>query len=143
MKDNLLKLYDCNQKLIMESEHGRNITFKVNVKTTDSECLSAISVVKESEWCHKRFGHLNFKSLGNMNSKKRVHGIPAIKKLEKSCNVCMRGKQPRLSFASEVAPRANHALGVVHSDVCGPFPEPSLGGNKYFVSFMGEFTRIT
>jgi hypothetical protein len=55
----------------------------------------------------------------------------------------MEGKQPRLSFASEVAPRAKHALGVVHSDVCGPFPVASIGGNKYFVSFVDEFTRMT
>ena len=55
----------------------------------------------------------------------------------------MKGKQPRLPFTSEVAPRAKHALGVVHSDVCGPFPVPSLGGNNYFVSFVDEFTRMT
>src|SRR3954470_6940179 len=55
----------------------------------------------------------------------------------------MKGKQPRFPFVSEVAPRAKHALGVVHSDVCGPFPEPSLGGNRYFVSFVDEFTRMT
>lgn len=55
----------------------------------------------------------------------------------------MKGKQPRLPFASEVIPRAKHALGVAHSDVCGPFPELSLGGNKYFVSFVDEFTRMT
>ena len=65
-----------------------------------------------------------------MNSKKLVHGIPSIKKPENSCNVCMRGKQLRHPFASEMPLRAKHALGVVHSDVCGPFPVPSLGGNK-------------
>ena len=54
----------------------------------------------------------------------------------------MRGKQPRLSFASEMPPRAKHALCVVHSDVCGPFSVPSLGGNKYFVPFVDEFTRM-
>ena len=143
MKDNLLKLYDRNQKLIMESEQGRNRTFKVNVKTADSECLSATSVEKDSELWHRRFGHLNFRSLGHLKSKNLVHGIPTIKKPEKSCKVCMEGKQPRLSFASGVAPRAKHALGVVHSDVCGPFPVASIGGNKYFVSFVDEFTRMT
>ena len=55
----------------------------------------------------------------------------------------MKGKKPRFPFPSEVAPRAKHALGVVHYDVCGPFPVSSLGGNKYFVYFMDEFTRMT
>lgn len=48
-KDNLLKLYDCNQKLIMQSELGRNRTFKVNVETTYTQFLSGTSVSKESE----------------------------------------------------------------------------------------------
>ncbi|XP_050902741.1 uncharacterized protein LOC127115177 [Lathyrus oleraceus] len=54
----------------------------------------------------------------------------------------MGEKQPRLPFASEVDPREKHALGVVHSNVCRPFLEPSLGGNKYFVAFVDEFTRM-
>ena len=53
IKANLLKLYDYNHKLIIESEQGRNITFKVNVRTADSEYLSATSVAKESELWHK------------------------------------------------------------------------------------------
>lgn len=53
IKDNLLKLYDCNQKLITNSEQGRNWTFKVNIKTADSECFSATSF-KECELWHKR-----------------------------------------------------------------------------------------
>lgn len=32
---------------------------------------------------------------------------------------------------------------MVHSDVFGSIEVPSLGGNKYFVSFMEEFTRMT
>lgn len=143
MKDNLLKFYNCNQQLIMKLEQGRNIAFKVNVKATDSKCLSATSVVKESEMWYKRFGHLNFRSLGHMNSKKLVDGIPTIKKSEKSCNVYIRGKQQRLLFAYEMPPKEKHALGLMHYDVCGLFPVPSLGGNKYFMSFIDEFTRMT
>ena len=30
---------------------------------------------------------------------------------------------------------------LVHSDVCGPMPTESIGGNKYFVTFMDDFYR--
>lgn len=43
MKGNLLKLYDCNQKLIMHHELGRNRTFKVNDAISNTQCLSARS----------------------------------------------------------------------------------------------------
>lgn len=29
-----------------------------------------------------------------------------------------------------------------HSYICGPFEVPSLGGSKYFISFIDEFTRM-
>lgn len=62
---------------------------------------------------------------------------------EKSCDIFLRGKQPRLPFSSEMPPRETHVLGVVHYDLCGPFKVPSLGGYKYFVSFVDEFIRMT
>ena len=75
MKDNLLNLYDCNQKLVMHFELGRNMTFKVNVAITDTQCLSARSAEGESELWHKRLGHMNYKCLGHMGSKNLIHGI--------------------------------------------------------------------
>lgn len=38
--------------------------------------------------------------------------------------------------------RAADLLGVIHSDVCGPFEDPTLGGNKYFVTFVNEYSRM-
>jgi hypothetical protein len=38
--------------------------------------------------------------------------------------------------------RASSALGVVHSDICGPFENPTWVDNKYFITFVDEFTRI-
>lgn len=33
-------------------------------------------------------------------------------------------------------------LEVVHSDVCGPFEDHTIGGNKYFVSFADDYSQI-
>lgn len=38
--------------------------------------------------------------------------------------------------------RAKDVLKVVHSDICGPFEVPSLGVNKYFISFVDEYSRM-
>ena len=35
----------------------------------------------------------------------------------------------------------NNLLHIVYSDVCGSFEVPSLGGNRFFVSFVDEFSR--
>lgn len=92
MKNNLLKLYDYDQKLIMKFEQGSNRAFKVNVETTDTKCLGAQGAEGDSELWNKRLGHLNFIKLGHLNSKKLIHGIPKIVKLEKTCEICMKDK---------------------------------------------------
>lgn len=36
--------------------------------------------------------------------------------------------------------RAKEKLGLMHSDICDPFRVQSLGGEKYFVTFMDDKT---
>ncbi|CAL8168905.1 unnamed protein product [Prunus armeniaca] len=58
------------------------------------------------------------------------------------CEYCVLGKQRKVSFTSSSADnRSNEQLSYIHSDVWGPAPTKSNGGAKYFVTFMGDFSR--
>ena len=37
--------------------------------------------------------------------------------------------------------RATKILELVHSDVCGPMKTPSIGGARYFLTFIDDFSR--
>ena len=37
--------------------------------------------------------------------------------------------------------RANELLGLIHSDVCGPFSSTARGGFQYFITFTDDFSR--
>ena len=58
------------------------------------------------------------------------------------CEHCMYGKQNHVSFSSK-ATREKGILELVHSDVFGPMTVPSLGGSRYYVSFIDGFSRMT
>lgn len=32
---------------------------------------------------------------------------------------------------------------MIHSDLCGPFKNTSLGGSKYFLTFTNDFSKKT
>ena len=70
-----------------------------------------------------------------------IHGLLAIEALEHVCEACTLGKQQRNSFPSGVSRRAKEPLQLVHTDICGPLETPSLGGNKYFITFIDDFSR--
>lgn len=88
-----------------------------------------------------RYGHLNFRSLTQLSEKEMVTGIPKIDIAEGSCETCLK-EETRLPFSSDVPIRERSTL-KVYSDICGPLEVPTLGGNKYFITFVDEFTRMT
>ena len=59
------------------------------------------------------------------------------------CDACLKGKQSRNSFPEEKGTRATELLEIIHSDVFGPMKSRSLGGNAYFVTFIGDWSKFT
>ncbi|MCH80525.1 copia-type polyprotein [Trifolium medium] len=121
-----LKLFDPEENLIVVSALSKNRVHKCNIPVDKAMCLSS-TTHEDADWLwHMRYGHLNFRSLSQLNSKNLVIGLPAIESSAKSCEICLKGKQSRLPFVSELPMRASDALGVIHSDICGPFEVPTL-----------------
>ena len=59
-----------------------------------------------------------------------------------SCEHCIYGKQNRVRYSSG-AIREKGILELIHRDVFGPVPIPSLGKSVYYVSFIDDFSRNT
>ena len=75
---------------------------------------------------------------------KLLEGIPTRPfKYISVCEGCIYGKQCRQKFATNNNKKTERPLQVVHSDLCGPMQTTSLDGNRYFISFIDDFTRFT
>ncbi|GKA77327.1 retrotransposon protein, putative, ty1-copia subclass [Tanacetum coccineum] len=59
--------------------------------------------------------------------------------LEK-CKSCISGKMTHKPFPYKVE-RAKDLLGLIHTDVCGPFRTVSREGASYFITFTDDFCR--
>ncbi|GJZ14041.1 zinc finger, CCHC-type containing protein [Tanacetum coccineum] len=58
----------------------------------------------------------------------------------KQCKSCISGKMARKPFPHQVE-RAKDLLGLIHTDVCGPFRTVSREGANYFITFTDDFSR--
>ena len=107
-------------------------------KTQVKLCKDVISVAQEDSspnlW-HRRLAHMSEKRL-QILAKKSL--IPFAKGMSLNpCDFCLFGKQHRVSF-NIPSTRKPNILDFVYSDVCGPTDVKTLGGNKYFVTFIDD-----
>ncbi|GJY26778.1 retrotransposon protein, putative, ty1-copia subclass, partial [Tanacetum coccineum] len=56
------------------------------------------------------------------------------------CVSCISGKMARKPF-THASERADDLLGIIHSDVCGPFRTTSREGANYYITFTDDFSR--
>ena len=100
--------------------------------------LAVGSIPHVSLW-HARLGHMSLKGM------KMLSGLQYLPLLDyacfDSCDHCLYGKQNRSTHKKSGRPRMSEPLALVHSDVCGPMPCMSMGGAKYFVTFIDDFSR--
>ncbi|RVW71674.1 Retrovirus-related Pol polyprotein from transposon TNT 1-94 [Vitis vinifera] len=118
----------------------RDKSFPIKWKETNLHAYT--TVVDESVLWHKRFGHFHYAALKHLHQKGLTQGLPVICDEKNVCQVCQFGKQSRLSFPVNKAWRASERLQLIHTDVCGPMKTPSLNGNRYFILFIDDKTRM-
>lgn len=90
---------------------------------------------------HYRRGHLNFRDLKDLQRNGMVTGMPSINIPIEICEECVQAKKKNGQFNKDANRRTKNHLKVVYSGVCGPMQVGSIGGNKYFVTFIGDYSR--
>ena len=92
---------------------------------------------------HKQIGHINYQRLQDLQLKQVVFGLPKFSgRKAQICESCRLGKQHHLPFPNE-RNRIRNKLDLIHFDVWGPAQNVSLGGSRYFISFIDNYTRHT
>ena len=95
-----------------------------------------------SDLWHQRLGHVHESRLKKCVQNEFLRRIDIKKITELSfCEGCLEGKMCWKPFPTVGEIRSTHKLQLVHSDVCGPMQTQSIGGAKYFVTFVVDYTR--
>nr|GFC15182.1 retrotransposon protein, putative, Ty1-copia subclass [Tanacetum cinerariifolium] len=87
---------------------------------------------------HCRLGHISKKRIEKLQHDGLLNSID-IESLGK-CVSCMSRKMARKPYSHQVE-RAKDLLGLIHTDVCGPFKIVSRQGANYFVTFTDNFSH--
>lgn len=112
---------------------------------TDIAAMAYSAKVESAELWHRRFGHLGYDNMAKLTG--MVDGISTTadqfnRAKGDKCEPCQLGKQHRLPF-----PTSEHVttkpLELLHMDVCGPLPVPSVGGQRYIATFLDDYSKLS
>jgi hypothetical protein len=120
---------------------------KVYVLQGRSGCAMVAKAASAELW-HRRLGHLGYGNMERLAKEGMVQGFDVsadeIAGADKhECDDCVLAKQVRAQYGASRSRKSEKVLELVHMDVCGPLQVPSLGGGKYFATFLDDFSRAS
>jgi hypothetical protein len=92
---------------------------------------------------HERFGNLNFRYMKQLSKQGMVDGLPEIHFSKAICEGCVLGKHPKDKFNKGKTQKVSFPLDLIHSDIMGPFPHPSISKARYVLIFVDDLSHFT
>ena len=150
---NIAKIYNQNNELIATARKENNLyymtSFMNNYYSNGNKEINFSIAKNESEekmslkekW-HRKLGHVNFNYLDVMCKNKLLNGVP--EKLESEymkCAICIENKMHNLPFKNNRS-KAQEILEIVHTDLNGPHRTIGNCGEKYFISFIDDYSKL-
>lgn len=124
--------------------HKEGRLYKLNAQPTYEANFGYAEKGDSVKLWHYRLGHLGYDNMKKLQDKSMVDGLQfdTKKTVDRSCEGCAKGRQHRQSFP-EGGEHKYEVLELIHSDVCGPMHVDSVGGSRYFVTFIDDCSRYT
>ena len=88
---------------------------------------------------HNRLDHMSQKGMKELLSKKKLSELKNVH--FDMCESCIMGKQKKLSFFTGGKKLRATKFDMVHIDSWGPYRVASLGGSRYYITFIDDCSR--
>ena len=158
LKANLLSLTQiCDEDFLVQfskkgcvilNEDGGQVL--KGLRTTDN-CYGVVSKPNVScrsarvnllELWHQHFGHAIYKQVAKVSKLEAVVGLQKFGKVEKTvCGPCQKRKQTKSSHPKVNIIVTSRPLELLHVDLMGPTRTESLGGKRYIMVVVDDFSR--
>lgn len=107
----------------------------------DAKCIvgdTELNASNDGRLCHRRLGHIGERSLNELVRHKILKNCTGFKSSD--CEYCILGKSKKLPYGTSTH-ISKAPLDYAHSDMWGPSRTKTLGGGKYFMSIMDDYSR--
>ncbi|GKB25724.1 ribonuclease H-like domain-containing protein [Tanacetum coccineum] len=140
------KLLDESQVLLKVPRHENMYSFNLNnvVPSGGLTCLFAKAIIDESNLWHRRFGHINFKTMNKLVKGNLVRGLPSkLFENDHTFVACQKGKQHKASCKTKLVSSISQTLKMLHMDLFGPTSVRSINHKTYCLVVTDDFSRFS
>ena len=109
--------------------------FKLNIENNISS-TSSIYMLSFMNFWHARLCHINNRYVGIMSN---IELIPRLTKDIEKCEACIQAKITK--WPHKNVERNTELLELIHIDLCELEGKLTRGGNKYFITFIDDFSK--
>jgi transposase InsO family protein len=120
-------IFDSSGRWLMGGERTADNCYGLPGLAADPHIFCNKATIDDSELWHQRLGHLNF---SDMTGK----GI---------CGPCQLGKQTRAAHKKTSGILTSKNLELLHMNLMGPTRTATLGGKRYILVIVDDFSRYT
>jgi transposase InsO family protein len=137
-------IFDSSGKWLMGGERTADNCYGLPGLTTDPQVFCNKATIDDSELWHQRLGHLNFSDMLKIAGKDIGKDLPKMEKTGKGIwGSGQLGKQTRASHKETSGIQTSKNLELLHMDFMGPTRTASLGGKRYILVIVDDFSSYT
>jgi hypothetical protein len=136
-------IFDSSGKWIMGGENTIDNYYGLPSLTLETQIICNKAIIDDSELWHQRLGHLNFIGMLKIASKEIAKDLSKMEKTRKGvCGPCQMGKQIQVAHKKTSGILTSRNLELLHMDLMGPTRTASLGGRKYILVVVDDYSRL-
>jgi hypothetical protein len=94
--------------------------------------------------CHRRLAHIGMRNLHKLQKYDHILGLTNIVfEKDRPCDTCQAAKQVGTHHRAKNIMTTRRPLKMLHIDLFGPIAYISIGGNKYGLAIVDDYSRFT
>ncbi|GBN67245.1 Copia protein [Araneus ventricosus] len=139
-------LFCVNPRIeVNRNSNGKNVKGNSRFESVNEikpkiQNFSTFNVNNLRTW-HNRMCHINERYIIQTSKNKCVKGLPELKHSDFKCELCKLAKSRCKPFKPIGKIRSSKPLELLHIELCGPFPDVAIGGHRYFLSIIDDYSR--
>ena len=133
-----------NLKLVLVG-HVENNLYVVDLSKESSSSPTCLLGKHDEGWLwHRRLGHVNMRNLKQLLKGEHIVGLTGISfEKDRVCSACVAGKQLKKRHPIKSIITTSRPLELLHLDLFGPSHYDTLGGRKYGLVIVDDYSRYS